>query len=106
MAFRASRLRVLASPAPLGFLRTESVHEIAVLADQRRRAGYALTSDATERWHRYNLPGLHREDEVPASEPLVKTATKLGRRNAATPDTRPRSGRRTREDNFAADSLL
>jgi hypothetical protein len=32
------------------------VHEIAVLADQRRRAGHALTSDALEEWHRHNLP--------------------------------------------------
>jgi hypothetical protein len=31
-------------------------HEIAVLADQRRRAGLALTSDALEEWHRYSLP--------------------------------------------------
>lgn len=31
------------------------VHEIAVLADQRRRAGRALTSDALEEWHRYSL---------------------------------------------------
>jgi hypothetical protein len=34
------------------------VHEIAVLADQRRRAGTALTSDALEEWHRYALPGF------------------------------------------------
>jgi hypothetical protein len=32
------------------------VHEIAVLADQRRRAGLAKTSDALEEWHRYSLP--------------------------------------------------
>ena len=32
------------------------VHEIAVLADQRRRTGFALTSDALEEWHRYSLP--------------------------------------------------
>lgn len=32
------------------------VHEIAVLADQRRRAGAALTSDAMEDWNRYTLP--------------------------------------------------
>lgn len=32
------------------------VHEIAVLADQRRRAGLAMTSDALEEWHRYALP--------------------------------------------------
>ena len=34
------------------------VHEIAVLADQRRRAGTALTSDMLEEWHRYALPGF------------------------------------------------
>lgn len=31
------------------------VHEIAVVADQRRRAGLAVTSDALEEWHRYCL---------------------------------------------------
>ena len=34
------------------------VHEIAVLADLRRRAGHALTSDAMEEWHRYALPAF------------------------------------------------
>ena len=34
------------------------VHEIAVLADQRRRAGTALTSDMLEEWHRYALPSF------------------------------------------------
>jgi hypothetical protein len=34
------------------------VHEIAVLADQRRRAGIALDSDALEEWHRYSAPGF------------------------------------------------
>jgi hypothetical protein len=34
------------------------VHEIAVLADQRRRAGLAPTSDALEEWHRYSLPSF------------------------------------------------
>jgi len=32
------------------------VHELAVLADLRRRADRALTSDALEEWHRYALP--------------------------------------------------
>lgn len=32
------------------------VHEVAVLADQRRRAGLALTSAPLEEWHRYSLP--------------------------------------------------
>lgn len=34
------------------------VHEIAVLTDQRRRAGLAKTSDALEEWHRYSLPAF------------------------------------------------
>jgi len=34
------------------------VHEIAVLADQRRRASTSLTSDALEEWHRYALPAF------------------------------------------------
>ncbi|WP_202911665.1 hypothetical protein [Segeticoccus rhizosphaerae] len=34
------------------------VHEIAVLADQRRRAGLALNSDLMEEWHRYALPAF------------------------------------------------
>lgn len=34
------------------------VHEIAVLADQRRKAGQALASDALEEWHRYALPAF------------------------------------------------
>lgn len=34
------------------------VHEIAVLADQRRHAGTALSSDPLEEWHRYSLPAF------------------------------------------------
>lgn len=34
------------------------VHEIAVLADLRRRAGHALTADPLEEWHRYTLPAF------------------------------------------------
>lgn len=34
------------------------VHEIAVLADQRRRAGAELTGEALEDWHRYSLPAF------------------------------------------------
>ena len=32
------------------------VHDLAVLTDQRRRAGLAHTSDALEDWHRFALP--------------------------------------------------
>lgn len=34
------------------------VHEIAVLADQRQKAGQAIASDALEEWHRYALPAF------------------------------------------------
>lgn len=34
------------------------VHELAVMADQRRRAGIALDSNALEEWHRYTLTGF------------------------------------------------
>lgn len=34
------------------------VHELAVVADQRRRAGHAPNSDILENWHRYVLPGF------------------------------------------------
>lgn len=34
------------------------VHEIAILADQRYKAGSAISSDALEEWHRYALPAF------------------------------------------------
>ena len=34
------------------------VQEVAVMADQRRRASVALDSNALEEWHRYTLPGF------------------------------------------------
>lgn len=34
------------------------VHDIAVLADQRRRAAVDLTSDTIEAWNRYGLPNF------------------------------------------------
>jgi len=34
------------------------VHEIAVLADQRRRAGIDTTSHSLEEWHRYAVPAF------------------------------------------------
>lgn len=34
------------------------VHELAVLADQRRRVGISLDSNGLEEWHRYTLPGF------------------------------------------------
>jgi hypothetical protein len=46
------------------------VHEIAVLADQRRRAGHAFTSDALEGMAPLQHARLHRTDEVTAAQPL------------------------------------
>ena len=34
------------------------VHELAVLADQRRRAGIDTTSNTLEEWHRYTVPAF------------------------------------------------
>lgn len=34
------------------------VHEIACLADQRRRAGIDTSSNMLEEWHRYTVPGF------------------------------------------------
>lgn len=55
------------------------VHELAVLADLRRRADLTLTSDSLEEWHRYALPaflermrhrvGDHCNDRHPAVHP-------------------------------------
>jgi hypothetical protein len=78
------------------------VHEIAVLADQRRRAGHAFTSDALEEWHRYSLPAFtermksrlrnHCEDGHQAW-PAKGRHT----RHAA------ETSRRTREEHYATD---
>ncbi len=37
------------------------VHEIAVLADQRYKAGHAIASDTLEAGHRHALPGVMLE---------------------------------------------
>jgi len=78
------------------------VHEIAVLADQRRRAGHAFTSDALVEWHRHNLPALterigsrlrkHGEDghqPWPAKGRYTRNTAEISRR--------------TRQDSFAAE---
>jgi hypothetical protein len=46
------------------------VHELAVVADQRRRAGHAFTSDALERVASVQPAGIHRTYEGTAAEPL------------------------------------
>ena len=45
------------------------IHDIGVLADQRRRAGIDPTSSALEEWHRYGVPGFLER---------LKTRTKNG----------------------------
>lgn len=80
------------------------VHDIAVLADQRRRAGTALSSDSLEEWHRYALPMFL--DRVRTT---TKTHCEDGHqpwpaRSRHTRHTGDRS-RRTRHDAFAGDLL-
>ena len=78
------------------------VHEIAVLADQRRRAGHALTSDALEEWHRHNLPAFTERMKSRLRnhcEDGHQTWPAKGRYTRYTAEI----SRRTREDNFAAD---
>jgi hypothetical protein len=78
------------------------VHEIAVLADQRRRAGYALTSDALEEWHRHNLPAFTERMKSRLRnhcEDGHQTWPAKGRYTRYTAET----SRQTREDHFAAD---
>jgi hypothetical protein len=70
------------------------VHEIAVLADQRRRAGHAFTSDALEEWHRSSLPAF-TERMKHGLRSTARTATNRGRRKAATPGTQRRSADRS-----------
>lgn len=78
------------------------VRELAVLADQRRRAALALSSDPLEDWHRYALPTFaermrariknHCEEghqSWPGRGRFVKATSKAQRRE--------------REDNFIAD---
>jgi hypothetical protein len=82
--------------------RLHLVHEIAVLADQHRRAGHAFTSDALEEWHRYSLPAFTER---------MKTRLKNHCEDGHQPW--PAKGRHTRhtaeascrarEDRFAAD---
>ena len=92
---RRHHSRVLAAASTPG-------HEIAVLADQRRRAGHAFTSDALEEWHRYSLPAFtermktrlrnHCED---GHQPWPAK----GRHTRYTAEI----NRRTREEHYAAD---
>ena len=66
------------------------VHQIAVVADQRRRAGHASTSDALEEWHRYNLPAF-TERMKSRLRNQCEDGHQAWPAKAATPGTRPRS---------------
>ena len=60
------------------------VHEIAVLADLRRRAGHALTGDALEEWHR--TPCQHSPTDEATDEGALRAGTaSRSRRRAAHP---------------------
>jgi hypothetical protein len=78
------------------------VHEIAVLADQRRRAGHAFTSDALEEWHRYSLPAFTERMKTRLRnhcEDGHQAWPAKGRHTRHTADT----VRRTREEHYARD---
>ena len=72
-----------------------------MLADQRRRAGQALTSDALEEWHRYSLPAFPERMNT-RLRPLrgrPPTWPAKGRHTRHTAET----NRRTREEHYARD---
>ena len=61
------------------------VQEVAVMADQRRRASVALDSNALEEWHRYTLPGFL--ERLRASRSTAIKTTNPGPRGAVTSAT-------------------
>ena len=63
------------------------VHELAVLADQRRRVGISLDSNGLEEWHRYTVPAFLER---------LKHQTRGGCDNQHTPW--PAQARATRHD--------
>lgn len=76
------------------------VHEIAVLADLRRQAGMALTSQPLEEWHRYAVPNfLERVKQRLHDCCDTEHADWPGR----TKQTRHRAARLDRLDAFDAD---
>ena len=80
---------------------TTTVHH-AVLADQRRRAGHAFTSDALEEWHRYSLPAFTERMKSRLRNHCVdghQAWPAKGRHTRSTAEI----NRRTREDHYAAD---
>jgi len=78
------------------------VHEIAVLADQRRRASHAFTSDALEEWHRYSLPAFTERMKTRLRshcEDGHQAWPAKGRHTRYTAET----SRRAREEHYARD---
>jgi hypothetical protein len=73
------------------------VHEIAVLADQRHRAGQALTGEALEEWHRYSLPSFTERDADATAEPLSRGSSVVAGQGPLHPPHRrselPQAGR-------------
>lgn len=78
------------------------IHEVAVLADQRRRAALALNSDPLEDWHRYTLPAFTER-----MRGRLKNHCEEGHQSwpGRSRHTRAisQTQRRDREDNFTAD---
>lgn len=79
------------------------VHELAVLADLRRRAERALTSDLIEDWHRYALPAflerMRHRVAAHCDENHPKVWPAAGRFNRHLDDSRAKP----RQDAFAQD---
>ena len=78
------------------------VREIAVLADQRRRAALALSSDPLEDWHRYALPAFAermRSNLKQHCEEGHQPWPGRSRHNRAT----AQHSRREREDTYVSD---
>jgi hypothetical protein len=79
------------------------VHEIAVLADQRLRAGQAFTGDLLEEWHRYTLPAFterlhaHVKDHCTETHQPWPAQGRYTRYEAA-------ASRNDRRDRFRADA--
>lgn len=83
------------------------VHELAVVADQRRLAGLALTSEPMEDWHRYCLPTFidHMRNRLGAGcdEAHQPTPGKARQRRHAAEETRQLRQGAYRDDRAAGD---
>jgi len=79
------------------------VHEIAVVADQRRRAGLAMTSDALEEWHRYCLSAFVDRMRTRLKAHCEEEHVAWPGRSRHNQHLSPRETER-REDHYAADA--